>query len=185
MAENAAELAAPQRFLYFCLRRLNPFMKRLLRSRFHYLASGSILLITFAGRSSGRLYTTPVSYIREGATVTAVTPRACRWWANLRGGAVVTLLVAGRALSGDATVIADDQAEKAARIRRVLQLVPRDARYYPVALDASGIPDPADLERAAREHVIILVRLHPQPVRLPGHPPPDGQASPRPAGVPG
>jgi hypothetical protein len=184
MAENAAELAGPQRFLYFCLRRLNPFMKRLLRSRFHHLVSGNILLITFAGRSSGRLYTTPVSYIREGETITVATPRACRWWANLRGDAVVTLLVAGRALSGNATVITDDQAEKAARIRRFLQLVPRDARYYRVALDASGMPDPADLERAAQEHIIILVRLHAQPARLPGHPPPDDQALLRPAEVP-
>lgn len=163
---KTAELATSQRILYFCLRRLNPFMKRLLRSRFHHRVSGNILLITFAGRKSARLYTTPVSYIREGETITVATPRACRWWVNLQGGAIVTLLVAGRVLTGQATVVSDDQAEKVAHIRRLLQLVPRDARYYRVALDAKGMPDPADLEQAAREHVVILVRLHAKP--LPG-----------------
>lgn len=159
IAEYAAKPTASQRFLYFCLRRLNPFMKRLLRSRFHHLVSSNILLVTFTGRKSGLAYTTPVSYICEDHTITFATPRACRWWANLQGGADVRLLAAGRAVSGPATVIADDQTEKEARIQRMLQLVPRDARYYPVAMDDQGVPDHADLVRAARDHIVVLVRL--------------------------
>lgn len=157
--ETMAGPAISQRLLYFCLRRLNPFMKRLLRSRLHRLVSGTILLVTFTGRHSGKRYTTPVSYIREQETVTFATPRACRWWVNIRTGATVTLLIAGREHSGQAVVVADDQAEKVIRIRRLLELVPRDARYYPVAIDPRGIPDPVDLERAAREHIVVLVRL--------------------------
>jgi deazaflavin-dependent oxidoreductase (nitroreductase family) len=157
--DDAAGPAVAQRFQYFCLRRLNPVMKWLLQSRFHHVVSNNILLITFAGRRSGRLFTTPVSYIREGDIITLATPRACRWWVNLLGGATVTLLVGRREFAGEARVIVEDEAQKIARIRRLLDLVPRDAPYYPVRLDAEGIPDAADLERAARSHVVITVHV--------------------------
>lgn len=163
--ETTSRPTASHRFLYFCLRRINPCMKRLLRSRLHHLVSGSLLLVTFTGRRSGRSYTTPVSYIREQDMVTFVTPRVCRWWVNIPTGSTVTLLLAGREHTGEATLLADDQAEKVIRIRRLLELLPRDARYYPVTLDAEGKPDPAELASAAREHVVVLVRLLPEPTR--------------------
>ncbi|MFI1452097.1 nitroreductase/quinone reductase family protein [Streptomyces virginiae] len=157
--KNTVEPDRRRRFLYFCLRRLNPFMKRLLRSRFHRLVSGNILLLTFTGRRSGRRYSTPVSYIRESGTVTFATPRACRWWVNLQGNADVTLLVAGQTLAGQVVVIEDDQDQKTASITRLLQLVPRDAPYYRIAVASDGTPDPDDLAQAAHEHIVIRVVL--------------------------
>ena len=57
---------------------LNRIMSALLRSPLHVVASRSVMLITFVGRKSGRSYTIPISYAREGDLVTAFT--GARWW---------------------------------------------------------------------------------------------------------
>ncbi len=43
------------------------------RSPLHFLVSKSIMLITFTGRKTGNRYTTPISYLPEGDTVTVFT----------------------------------------------------------------------------------------------------------------
>jgi hypothetical protein len=48
---------------------LNPVMTALLRSPLHGIASGSIALLHFRGRKSGREFVTPLSYTRENDTV--------------------------------------------------------------------------------------------------------------------
>ena len=44
----------------------NPLITRLLGSRFAGPLAGSLLLLRYQGRRSGRTYTTPVGYAREG-----------------------------------------------------------------------------------------------------------------------
>jgi hypothetical protein len=61
----------------------------------------STLLITFAGRKSGKMYTTPIVYLREGAALLMTTDSP--WWKNLRGAgraAPLALRVAGRNCAG-------------------------------------------------------------------------------------
>jgi len=48
---------------------VNPFMKSLLRSPLHGWMSGSVTILGFRGRKSGREFATPLSYVREGGTV--------------------------------------------------------------------------------------------------------------------
>ena len=88
-----------------------PFFNRLvggiLRSPLHPIVSGRVMLITVTGRRSGRHYTLPVEYRREGALV-MVTSRGDRtWWRNLRGGAPVALRMRSHDLAGSAEVIED------------------------------------------------------------------------------
>ena len=54
------------------------------------------MLITFTGRNSGRQFTTPVRYFRDGETVRSFTSAESQWWRNLRGGADVVLRIEGR-----------------------------------------------------------------------------------------
>ena len=42
--------------------RLNPAICAVLRSRFHWLLSRGLMLVTVTGRKSGRQYTIPVGY---------------------------------------------------------------------------------------------------------------------------
>jgi hypothetical protein len=49
--------------------------------------SNSVMLLTYRGRRSGRAFTTPISYVRDGEDLLAVAFRDHAWWRNLRGGA--------------------------------------------------------------------------------------------------
>lgn len=113
----------------------NPFMKWLLRSPLHGAVSGMYLLITFTGRKSGTVYTTPVQYHRDGQRVVIVTSRAYKWWKNLEGGATVTLRLRGQDQAARAETTLDE-----AVIREMLhQMYPGqpDTRYD--SLVANGL----------------------------------------------
>lgn len=63
----------------------NPFLRWILRTRGHWLASRWVLLVSYEGRRSGRQYTFPVAYARRGGSLVAVTPRSeSQWWKNFR-----------------------------------------------------------------------------------------------------
>ncbi len=64
---------------------MNKFPAMLLRSPLHGFISGSVLLIAFTGRKSGKRYTTPMTHRRDGDTFLMTTDSP--WWKNLRGGA--------------------------------------------------------------------------------------------------
>ncbi len=87
----------------------NSIVPWLLRSPLHFLASGQMMLVTFTGRKSGKVYTTPVEYCRDNERVIFFTQRGRVWWKNLRDGAAVTVRIAGRDLTGQAQAITDDE----------------------------------------------------------------------------
>jgi hypothetical protein len=137
---------------------LNRVMSGLLRSPLHGLVSRTIMLITFTGRKSGKVYTTPISYSRQGDQVTAFT--RSRWWRNLIGGAPVTLRIKNKELQGWATAEADDRQAIAEGLRDFLRSVRFDARVYQVNFDEDGQPNWEDVQRAADKVIMIRVKLN-------------------------
>jgi F420H(2)-dependent quinone reductase len=65
-------------------RYFNPFMRLVLGSRAHRMMSSRLMLLSFTGRRTGRSYTTPVSYVREGTNL--LVPGGGAWWKNLTSG---------------------------------------------------------------------------------------------------
>lgn len=51
----------------------NPVVIWLLRSPFHGLIDKNTVLITFTGRKSGKSYTFPISYVRDGDTLMMIS----------------------------------------------------------------------------------------------------------------
>ena len=49
----------------------NPIVKFVLQSPMHPLMSSNTMLLTFPGRKSGKPYTTPINYAREGNGITS------------------------------------------------------------------------------------------------------------------
>ena len=138
----------------------NAFVKLLLRSPLHGLM-GNVMLITVSGRRSGRLITTPVQFVRDGEDLLVTSDRRRRWWRNLRGGAPVTVRLKGSDLSGRAEAAADDKGAVAEGIAAYLRAAPAAARWFKIALDSEGRPDPADLARVAEERMVTRIRLDP------------------------
>ena len=136
---------------------VNQTMKFILRSPLHGMVSKTTCLVTFTGRSSGKTYTTPVSYSHHGEEVRLFTH--AEWWKNLRSGASVTLRLQGRDFQGRAEPVALDKTAIAAGLAAHLRQVPSNARWYHVKLDAQGSPDEADVAQAVQTVVMICVRL--------------------------
>lgn len=125
---------------------VNTFVKFILRSPVHGLISKNILLITYTGRRSGKMYTIPVGYSQNDGRVIIFTHHS--WWKNLSGGSAVTLTLRDREVQELAEMVAEDKQAIAAGLMAHLRAVPRDARYYEVALDGHGDPRAEDVEKA-------------------------------------
>jgi deazaflavin-dependent oxidoreductase (nitroreductase family) len=136
----------------------NAVMIWLLRSRLHGLLDRGILLVTVTGRKSGKTYTTPVNYLRDGDTLWVTSTRGRTWWRNLKGGAPLGVYLTGHAYHAHGQAIVEESAV-AESLAAYLHIAPQYAKYFKVALDAVGQPVPADCARAARERVMVRIDL--------------------------
>lgn len=136
----------------------NEFISLVLRSPFHALLSKSILLITVKGRKTGKNYTTPVNYLRRGDVLTITSLRNRTWWRNLRGGSDVTLQLRGRKVKGKGDVIEIERGVADA-LAVYFQQAPNYAKYFNVTLDGIGQPNKAEVDREARNRVVVHVDL--------------------------
>ena len=134
---------------------INPAMRWLLRSPLHPLLSASLMLVSFKGRVTGRTYTTPVRYVREGATIRCHTSRDARWWPNLKHDPTVVLRIAGRDVACSASVIDDNPATIRELLASYLTQYPADAVYHDVGLQRDRTPVPEDLDRAASRSIVV------------------------------
>ena len=137
---------------------INPVMRFLLRSPLHFIWSKSLLLITFKGRRSGILFTTPVRYVRKDGTIHCFSSTETQWWRNLQGGADVTLCIEGQDRPYHATVLSDDPSRIKSHLVHYLHLYPQDAAYHDIRLKKNRSLVPADLERAA-QHAVVVTAL--------------------------
>lgn len=139
----------------------NPMMVWLLRSPFHTIISKNTMLITVAGRRSGKIISTPTNYLRDGNTLWVISLRERMWWRNLRGGAQVRVLLAGKNVVGRGQVIEDEKAV-AQSLLDYYRKVPQYAKYVKIDLDAEKHPIPEDCERLAQKMVVVKIE-HEQP----------------------
>jgi F420H(2)-dependent quinone reductase len=93
-------------------RLVNPLVRTILCSPVHSLLSGSLALLTYTGRKSGRRHSLPVMYLeRNGELVVfAGQPRDKRWWRNFRPVAPVSVVLRRHSFEGRAEAILDDDA---------------------------------------------------------------------------
>jgi len=136
----------------------NPLISWLLRSPFHGMISRGILLISVTGKKSGKSYTTPVNYLRDGSVLWVVSKRERTWWRNLIGGAPVKVLLEGRALEARAGAIKNEN-DVAASLTAYFQKAPQYAKFYKVGFSPAGQPVASDIDRAAQEWVMIRIDL--------------------------
>ncbi|GGL98384.1 hypothetical protein [Nakamurella endophytica] len=127
-----------------------PLLSRAIGSR--------LVVLDVVGVKSGRRYSVPVAYTRDGDDLLVGTPFA--WGRNLRTGRPITLLLKGKRVTADVTVFTDEAGVTAA-----YATMARDngqfAKFNKISVDASGAPDPADL-RLAWQGGARAVRLRPR-----------------------
>jgi hypothetical protein len=139
------------------LRLWNPVMRRLLDSPVHWPFSRWFAVLAWSGRKTGRNYSTPVSYVREGGTVFVTT--GDRWWRNLSGGAPVAMRIAGRRRHGSAEPIMDAAANRAEH-ERLFRDHPWFRRLAGIPKGRDGSPDSTAIDRAvAAGRVLVRIQL--------------------------
>ena len=98
------------------MRAVNVPMRIVLGLPFATPLSGRLMLLSFRGRRTGKVYRQPVSYVRQGAT-TLLTPGGGRWKLNLSDGQPVRIRLRGRDVTARPELVGD--------IVEVDQTVPR------------------------------------------------------------
>jgi deazaflavin-dependent oxidoreductase (nitroreductase family) len=136
----------------------NPMMILLLKSPFHGFISKGVMLVTVTGRKSGMFISTPTNYLRDGNTLWVISWRERTWWRNLRSGANVRVLLAGKSVEGRGEVIEEEKAV-AQSLVDYYQKVPHYGKYVQIGLDAEGLPIFADCERAAQKMVVVRIDM--------------------------
>ena len=139
---------------------LNPIVTGLLRSPLHGIASASLCVFSYRGRRSGKSYSTPLSFMRDGSTVRLLSSHNTRWWNNFLDGPVdVEIEIKRKTFRGKArTTIADSDAFRAG-VRAFLTAVPRDARVYGIKLDSNRKPLEDGIVKAAGHVVLVEIEL--------------------------
>lgn len=136
----------------------NPMTIWLLKSPLHGMISKGVMLVTVTGRKSGKPISTPTNYLRDGNTLWVISWRERTWWRNLRGGADVRVLLAGKIVEGRGQVIEEEKAV-AQSLFDYYRKISQYAKYVKIGLDAAGLPVFADCERAAQKMVVVRIDL--------------------------
>ncbi len=141
--------------------RFNPLISGILRSPFHWLLSPGLLLITVTGRRTGRRYTIPVGYQRDGETLAVMVSEARRksWWRTYLEPAPVELRLRGRELRGEASVVAPGTVEFRRGAARTLQRMPWLGRAFGIDYDRRAGLTGEQLERLAEEIAMVRITL--------------------------
>ena len=118
-------------------------LRTLLRSPLRRVAGSGLMLVTYRGRRSGRVYTTPVEFVRDGdrLLVLVAHPEHKQWWRNVAADPAVQVRLGGRDRMARATVesgaeeAADDLAAYTAARPRSTRVAATGNRVVVVRLD--------------------------------------------------
>ena len=124
----------------------NPFVSAVLRSPLHSLLGAKFMLVSVTGRKTGRTYTTPVNYVRQGDTLTVISKRGRTWWRNLSEPAPVLVRLRGKRRCGMGQVVPLTDADRPEALK---------AFYAGMGLH----PDPQKIVAAANDAVIVRIEL--------------------------
>ena len=133
---------------------LNKVIVYLLKSPLHGLMSSSIMLLTFTGRESGRVYTIPVNYVQGEDAILSISQKDRTWWQNLGAGEAVSLVVRGEKRKA-ASYVVDDVTAVQAALQAVIHKSPRNAHYYQIRQFSDGEYDQDDILRAAEKAILV------------------------------
>ena len=134
----------------------NDFVRFFLRTPLHVFL-GNTMLLTVTGCKTGRKYSTPVGFYREGGILWVMTSRDRTWWRNVKNGADVSLLLKGKTLNAFADAELDPNAVEA-RLRDYIRRIPMAAKSLGIRME-NKMPNTQDVSRVAQDKLFVKVQL--------------------------
>ena len=135
----------------------NNFVAFMLRTPL-YVFLGDTMLITVTGCKSGKKYTTPVGFYRDGDWLWVLSSRNRTWWRNAQNGAEVEMRIRGKNVIGSAETVLDEESITQQMIAYVRN-IPMSAKGLGVRME-NGEPHPEDAARLAKERLFIKIKLN-------------------------
>jgi len=117
-----------------------------------------LALLSFTGRRTGRKYTIPLSYSRDGNDVLLLTRKRRTWWRNFADQPEVELRLAGQVVRGTAEAHVGTDLD-VADVVDYLETRPVDAKTYGATRLADGSIDPESVRTFLPETVLVRVDL--------------------------
>jgi deazaflavin-dependent oxidoreductase (nitroreductase family) len=133
----------------------NDFVTFLLRTPLHVFL-GNTMLITVTGCKTGKKYSTPVGFYREGDALWVLSSRDRTWWRNLKQRPDVCLLLKGKTVHASGEAELDEKAVE----ERMLDYVghmPLAAKSLGIRME-NNIPNAEDVRRAAGERLFVKIQ---------------------------
>jgi deazaflavin-dependent oxidoreductase (nitroreductase family) len=141
--------------------RINPAVVWLLRSPLHVVLDSALMLVTVTGRRSGRRYTIPVGYQRDGDSLRVLVSKAKRkqWWRNYLAPRPIEVLLRGETRHGEARVVPTDSQEFRNVLDGTLRRLPSLGRQFGIEYDRRrGLTD-EQWQTAAAEAALVEIAL--------------------------
>jgi len=133
----------------------NDFVTFFLRTPLHVFM-GNTMLITVTGCKTGRKYSTPVGFYREGDCLWVITSRDRTWWRNVKNGADISLLLKGKTVNAVAEAELDGQAVEA-RLLDYVRHVPMAAKPLGIRME-NKIPNAEDIRCVAKDRLFVKIK---------------------------
>ena len=122
-----------------------------------FVFMGDTMLITVTGCKTGKKYTTPVGFFRDGECLWILSNRDRTWWRNVKDGAEVEMHMRGKDVKGFAEAITNEEIV-AAQIIEYVHRIPMSARSLGVHV-INGEPHAEDVARLAKERMFVKIKL--------------------------
>ncbi len=134
--------------------------KFVLRLPFQTPMSRRLILLSYTGRKTGKVYTIPVSYVEQGDVL--LIPGGGAWKTNLENGQTVRVWFRGLERRASPEVIRDlDEVQEL--VAFMMAANPAVSRFIGVPKQRDGRPDSEKLERAVRGgFALVRLRLDPE-----------------------
>jgi len=135
----------------------NDFVKFFLKTPLHFFM-GDTMLITVTGCKTGKKYTTPVGFYRDGDSLWILSSRDRTWWRNVKDGEDVEMRIHGKDVKGFAKAVMDEDAV-AKQVIEYVHHIPMAGKSLGVHME-NGTPNPEDAARLAKERLFVKIKLN-------------------------
>jgi deazaflavin-dependent oxidoreductase (nitroreductase family) len=117
---------------------------------------GNTMLITVTGCKTGKSYSTPVNYYRDGNLLWVISNRDRTWWRNVKEGAHVSLLLNGKAVNAFAEAELNEKAVEK-RLVEYIHRIPMAAKPIGIRIE-NKIPNVEDIAHVAKDRLFIKIK---------------------------
>ena len=133
----------------------NDFVAFMLRTPLHVFL-GKTMLITVTGCKTGKTYSTPVGFYRDGDWLWVMTSRDRTWWRNVKNGAKVSLLLRGKKVPAYAEAEINEAAVEE-HMLDYIRKIPLAAKPLGIRIE-NKIPNADDVRRAAGDRLFVKIK---------------------------